>query len=88
MPPKAVGERVDHDGRKAKERHNGFKVGKVHWCYPFSVSTKTRSIKSESFSSAHMPHACCNEAIEALGEGLFLGAASCLSKSLLRDHPN
>jgi hypothetical protein len=34
MPRKAIGERADHDGRKAEERYNGFKVGKVHWCYP------------------------------------------------------
>jgi hypothetical protein len=29
-----------------------------------------------------------NEDIEALGEGFSLDIASCLSKSLLRDHPN
>jgi hypothetical protein len=91
MPRKAIGERADHDGRKAEERHNGFKVGKVHWCYPFSVSTKTWSIKSQLSSSAHVLHACCNEIIEALGEGLFLrGRPPChlFSKNLLWDHPN
>jgi hypothetical protein len=90
MLHKAVGERADRDERKADERHNGFKVGKVHWCFPFFVSTKTWSI-----NPGRPPALMCftpgaMKTAKRWVKSFSSGAASLyrISRKLLRDHPN
>src|ERR1700722_2702296 len=72
MPRKAVGEGADHDERKAC--HNGFKVGKVHWCYPF-FPHKDVVDQIRVSSSAHVLHACAMKISKRWAEDFSSGTA-------------